>query len=384
MVTQVPFGFRKLSQEEADSGEFGPRGLRIAKVPELSPVIQNMAKQVLDGDTYEDIARKLNDENVSTGPYAQNSTWSGKRVRQILRNSLLHGERTFGRYQIKRQRTTGKKTRKFNDNPEIMIYTELAHLTPQEHERVLQEMDRRITSHPRKNKGTSTTARSRTLFPGQIVTCSWCDGLFYFAGKGMKCSKCGDPENGGCANHLQLDPEIVRQKIARVILDMIQSCPKAESALLESALQECQKLHHKENRRLEQIDSQIKKLQKELANMAKAIAEGIDLEEVRSRSEDTKERLASLEMERNAIVNDTSRPFQNCNRDNLADAFPALLDYLLKNSYDFNEIMRRVITSFAIIPMQAVDSGKPVGRAQVTFGFNAISSSTNPATYYAA
>src|SRR4051812_45109500 len=42
MVQKVRFGYRKLTEQEAASGEPGPRGLRIARVPECTPVIREM------------------------------------------------------------------------------------------------------------------------------------------------------------------------------------------------------------------------------------------------------------------------------------------------------------------------------------------------------
>ncbi|MCE9531923.1 MAG: recombinase family protein, partial [Planctomycetes bacterium] len=38
MVLKVRFGYRKLSKEEAASGQFGTPGLRIAKLPEWTPI----------------------------------------------------------------------------------------------------------------------------------------------------------------------------------------------------------------------------------------------------------------------------------------------------------------------------------------------------------
>lgn len=47
MVMQVRYGYRKLSDEEAASGQFGSQGLRIAKVPECTPIIREMRERAM-------------------------------------------------------------------------------------------------------------------------------------------------------------------------------------------------------------------------------------------------------------------------------------------------------------------------------------------------
>src|SRR5581483_10189201 len=42
MVQKVRYGYRKLSKEEGDSGQFAPKGLRLARQPECTPHIQEM------------------------------------------------------------------------------------------------------------------------------------------------------------------------------------------------------------------------------------------------------------------------------------------------------------------------------------------------------
>ena len=117
MVTKIPFGYRKLSEDEAAAGDNGSAGLRMAKIDEDTPVIRGMMDRVLAGSTYESIAAWLDDQGVATGPYVKAERWNGKRVHELLRNPLLHGERVRSRDQIIRRRTDGKKIRRRNASP---------------------------------------------------------------------------------------------------------------------------------------------------------------------------------------------------------------------------------------------------------------------------
>src|SRR5262249_42599524 len=90
MVQKFRYGYRKLSQEQAASGEFGPKGLRIAKTPEATPVIRTMRQMVMDGATYTAVASWLNDEEIATGRYATKAKWTGRLVEDLLRDPILH------------------------------------------------------------------------------------------------------------------------------------------------------------------------------------------------------------------------------------------------------------------------------------------------------
>ena len=54
----------KLSKKDAASGRFGPKGLRLNKDTEVTPILHEMRRRVLRGDSYESIADWLNDEGI--------------------------------------------------------------------------------------------------------------------------------------------------------------------------------------------------------------------------------------------------------------------------------------------------------------------------------
>ena len=64
MVLKIRFGYCRRTPEEAAIGEHGLKGLRIARVSELTPIIREMRERVLRGESYETIARWLNDSEI--------------------------------------------------------------------------------------------------------------------------------------------------------------------------------------------------------------------------------------------------------------------------------------------------------------------------------
>jgi hypothetical protein len=95
MVMKIRYGYRKLTKEEADSGNFGPTGLRIAKEDGCTPVIREMMDRLLRGDQYQSIADWLNDDEVDPGPYVECGKWTGRLVADLLGDPILGGVRTF-------------------------------------------------------------------------------------------------------------------------------------------------------------------------------------------------------------------------------------------------------------------------------------------------
>jgi DNA invertase Pin-like site-specific DNA recombinase len=96
MVQKLRFGWRKLSEEQADSGQFGPVGLRMAKIAEHSPIFRAIRDQIVTQNwSGERVARWLNEQGVLPGPHAKSGKWTGVLVLKLLRCPLVSGRRTF-------------------------------------------------------------------------------------------------------------------------------------------------------------------------------------------------------------------------------------------------------------------------------------------------
>lgn len=137
MVGKIRFGYRKLSKEEAQSGVFGPVGLRIARVDDCTPIIQEMIQRYLRGDLPSAIAMWLNGRGIAPGPYVHLGMWSSRVVNDFLQDPLLCGRRTFRDVLHTQVFSTGKYRRQRNPTPETSDHPELAHITVEEHAQIL-------------------------------------------------------------------------------------------------------------------------------------------------------------------------------------------------------------------------------------------------------
>jgi DNA invertase Pin-like site-specific DNA recombinase len=183
MAMKVKYGYRKLTKEEAASGQFGPTNLRIAKIADCTPVIMEMRRRVMNGANYVAVGEWLIAEGIPPGPYVTSGKWSDKVVRDLLWDPILSGTRTFRDIVHKVIFSTGKHRRRPNpDGPETEYVPELAHMTPEEQEALWDVMDARGKGFgPPKGRDNPlyNRARSKSLFPAQHARCAICGGLMY-------------------------------------------------------------------------------------------------------------------------------------------------------------------------------------------------------------
>jgi DNA invertase Pin-like site-specific DNA recombinase len=189
MVQKVRFGYRKLTKEQAESGEFGPKGLRIAKLPETTHHLKEMVRRLLRLDSYAAIAEWANDEGITPGPYVTSGRWTGRLVKELLRDAVLSGRRRFGTNRSRLVFGTGNYRSEPNPvGPETKEYPELALLTDEEHAAVMAIFRARKDASGKGNRNGKDhplyrRPRKRSLWPGQHATCAYCGGTMYRYGK---------------------------------------------------------------------------------------------------------------------------------------------------------------------------------------------------------
>ena len=69
VVTKVKFGYRKLTDEEAASGQFGAVGLKIAKDANCTAILHEIRQRLLRKESLNEVASYLNEQKVPVGPY---------------------------------------------------------------------------------------------------------------------------------------------------------------------------------------------------------------------------------------------------------------------------------------------------------------------------
>lgn len=378
MVLKVRFGYRKLTKEEAASGQFGPKGLRKAKRPEDAPVIENLRTMVVkqrQGGAA--LVRWLEDNRIAPGPYVTSGRWTEPVVLGLLRDPILYGLRGFRR-EIHEPLFSGRggHRRRRNPSPLEKPWPELAFMTEAqwlEMNAVLDELapdgDRPSgAQHPRHGVPTS-----RSISPLQHGRCVLCGSFYYNCGAGVaKCASALGHGEQECWNHVQINLGLVREKLVDLVLAATDAHPLARQVIVENAWAEFQRARDRGSNELRQVDEQIAELTKQSENLAKAIAAGISLDSVVQQSKDLKRQLREAARRRDELLQGQADDGMPKSIEALAvDPRPALLD-LAAHSFDFSELLRRIIPRLVIYPVQALDSDQVRPRAALTLDLGVL------------
>ena len=362
MVLKVKYGYRKLSEEEAASGEFGPPGLRIAKRPECTAILREMKDRVLRGDHYEAIAEWLRDEGVENPPYARE--WSAKLVKTLLCDPILSGTRRFRNVIHRPVYRTGKHRRIRNVEPEEKHYPELAHFSPDEHEeliRVIRDREQKHRQRSGRDHPRSGQPRSRAIWPAQHARCAVCGGLMYQIGESLKCQNALGKGRIRCWNRVQVRTSIARHQVLAALIEIAEQTPELMQLLLESITAERDHLYAKNHRAVHLIDREITERQRQAGNLSAAIAQG-------GRMEVLLERLAAVHRELQFLEEQRRQEASRPTNDEPTN-FESSLFSIAETSFAFADFLRDLIPQFLIQPVQALDTPQVRPQAKLTIEF---------------
>ena len=371
MVTKVIFGYRKLTKQEADSGDFGTKGLRIAKDPKATAVIREMCNQVLSGRSYEQVAAWLNEKDIRPSHYTQRNTWNGRLVVDLLRNELLHGERLFRKYVSTMIFRSGKSRRSRNssDKVEREIYLELAHLSETEHAELLTYMDRRA-SMLRHNHGPDhplyRKPRSRTYFPRQHITCGICGSLMYPVDRDrLVCSRSREEE---CWNRVSPRESLVRTVTLDAILNHAQSYAGFEAKLLEVVKLELARLQQESGSHSNELERKLKDVANQIRLVTNAIAAS------NGALPSLLEKLRELESAKSGLASELNRAsaeredgLLSTSDEEISGRLPEILHYIASSSSEFAEAMPDLVPDICVVPVQALDTPAVYARVRIKF-----------------
>lgn len=370
MVQKIRYGYRKLTPDEAASGHFGPKDLRIAKQTECTPVIREMSQRVLRGETYAAVADWLESEGVSPGPYVLSRRWSPRIVVELLDDPILSGTRTFRDTICRPVFKTGKHKPERNSEPETEHCPDLAHITAEEHELLKAEIARRRADRKRSRSSAArrNVPRSRTFWPGQTATCGICGGPMYYSGSYLRCRNSLPRYGASCWNHVQVPVELARQRMVSWLVAHLERTPDLQSAMAAMVRRILEGTGGRHGRRQHDVAREVQTLERQAANLAAAIADGGQLQALVQKLKATEAALERARASQRKLQCHDQEKSQA--KDDVERDLPATLLNLASHSFEFADQLRRIFPSFFIQPVQQLDCGqmRPRGRLRCSPG----------------
>jgi DNA invertase Pin-like site-specific DNA recombinase len=381
MVMKVRPGYKKLSKEEAASGKFGPKGLRIMKDPEWTPIFEELCKMVVkQRKSGTRLATWLNAQSppVLTGPYAMRETWNQKLILDLLRDPILYGLRQFRKVTGQMLYRTGKSKRRKNPEPQKIHVPELAHITEaqwREMNQILDELGRKANNrqkpgpqHPRHG-----VARYNSITPLQHATCAICGDYLYIAGySAVKCKNALGHGLKQCWNRVQSTCEASRQALIDMVLEGVDRCPGTREELLEAAWRQIEAGRRRLGIETSDIEKDVQDLKTQSDRIADAIAQGGNIKSLVAKAKTIDKQLKMARKRLQENVESEKAPVLPVTREEFEiEPRPALLE-LARTSFEFSDLMRTVVPHFIIQPIQALDTGQVHARAIFTFDPGAL------------
>ena len=370
MVLKIRFGYRKLTREEAASGQFGPTDLRIAKRAECTPIIREMMQRVLRGEKYVAIAEWLNAEGIEPGPYVQSRHWTARLVVTLMDQPILSGTRTFRDTICRTVFRTGRHKSSKNAEPETEHCPSLAHLAPEEHQELRREIARRraeLMAQTDRKPARQGVPRSRSIWPGQSATCAICGGIIYYAGAHLKCSNALQRPGRGCWNHVQVPAQLTRERVVSWLVEYLDGRPALRQAIVQSVWALVEQGSDGLRRRQRDRTREIAVLERQSANLANAIAEGGQLPTLIGKLQAVEHSLQSARECQLAERQHASESDGLPSKKQIEEDLHSTLIRLASSSFQFADLLRRVFPVFIVEPIQALDTPLVRARAKLTF-----------------
>jgi hypothetical protein len=377
MVLRVRFGYRKLTKEDADSGAYGPKGLRLALVPAHTPIIRELRRLVLEERKCgAALADWLDEQGVELPPYVKAKRWKSRHVLALLRDPILAGIRQYPKVNYRPRFADGKHNRERNPSPNERRYPELAHVTPEEFDELQVGLKAVCGDACGPSAGSNNprtrVPRHKSISPLQHAACHACAAFYYPTGSGqIKCKNAFSHRPGSCWNHVQVDGERVRAAMVDVLLDVVNGFPGAPEALIDATWSELKRSRSQSARGAQELAKHIADLKRRRKRLARAIESGGRIKPLVRRLKATERLLRKAMRKRKKLTQSTGTSLPT-SREALAIEPRDVLRELGRSSYEFAALLRRIIPSLVIQPVQALDSGLVRPRAVITLDLSVL------------
>ena len=354
VVQSVIYGYVKPEGAKTDAD--------LAKDPAAQPIYEEWFERLERGEALSQIADWLNSSGVPTGSYCRSDRWTCAMVGRITRNPILKGVRQRNRKESKRFNKTGKH-KSVNAKPEDLLERNCPHLAFFEaacYDRILAKVKKRNAKYRRSQDGVpdpcANRPKKRVRYPGQTIRCGVCGRPIVFGAHGQRDRlMCSGAREYVCWNSVSLSGPLTSQRIAEAVFAGIESLEEFDSAFVQSANEEAQKLDCRRESRLRELKALIEQQEREIQRVIKFIKKGYDSPSVGEELEKLEAELQELRAENTEIERTPSEAIVIPSAEELRRLARESVRNLALESYEFATLMRSLVTDFFVFPYRSCD-----------------------------
>jgi hypothetical protein len=216
--------------------------------------------------------------------------------------------------------------------------------------------------------------RGKSVLPLQWATCAICGELMYMAGDNVVKCQCTMGRNAkSCWNHVQVACPLFREKIVDLLLMQVANYPGAQEVLLKAAWEEIDRVHSGKDQASKAIERQVQDLQAKVDRLSKAIERGQgDFDSVVDLLKPLAKQLKEAKRQREKHQRQQAAGQAPFSREDFHINPRAALLELANVSFEFADLVRKIITECKIQPVQDLDCGLVRPRAHLTLNLAAL------------
>jgi site-specific DNA recombinase len=371
-VFQAPlFGYIKPSDAKGDAD--------VRKDPSAEPIYEEWFSRLESDASYAEVADWLNQMRVPLGPSCRSKRWTGPMVRRITLNPILKGVRVRNRKMSKRVNATGRP-KMVNAAPEDLLERQCPHLAffePGRYDRLINKLTRKNAMYtvgrltgidPRKNG-----PKKRTRFPGQMIDCGICGRPYVFGGHGRTDHlMCSGARKHVCWNGSTVDGPLAAPKISAAMSALIESLDGFDPRFLSRIDEEAAKVDSARADLLRELDTKLRKNEREITNLLGFIRGGDESQSVRSELKRLEGLHEQFRLEKVAAEQASTEEIVIPPIEELRQLARESFQGLAVGSFEFATAMRRLIGRIVVLPYCLCDGASIVLRARFDISLTSL------------
>jgi site-specific DNA recombinase len=326
-----------------------------------------------------EVADFFNGKKFPVGPYCRRKEWDGKMVRRYFGNRLLAGMPGRGFKHTKKHHETGARIAVKNpDGPNYYECPHLAHVPLQELNDVnamLEKQNRNCGRTPVEGKDPlAGLPRKRSRFPGHCADCWYCGYEGVWGGNGMTGNlMCKRAREWKCWNSVGYSGALAAQKVRERIEQMLFELESSEQQFRDLVCAAGQDASGELGRRWEQLEKNEAAQARAKSNLQESLATFGPIPMVKEKMTEFQNRERELARERCELERIKKR---SLDLPQSVAELRALLekqfDNLAANSYEFADLLRKLVPEFHVYLVRLCDGGHTLPRARVTIALDGI------------
>jgi DNA invertase Pin-like site-specific DNA recombinase len=353
----------------------------LQKDPKAEPIYREWFRMLdEDGTSFSAIADWLNSKDVPVGGSCwKKEKWDCQLVGKTTRNPLLKGVRVHNERQSRRINATGKyKSEKApSDRRLVREVPHLAFFEAAYYDRVVAAVNKRNAKYSRTEDGQAdplvNRAKKRTRFPGQMIECGICGRGFVFGGHGQRDHlMCDGARAYRCWNGITVDGPLAAERISNAVFHELAALEGFDAAFLLEVEEQAKLADEGRQAKLHSLTTSITRNERELSNVLAFIRNGTNSSTLRAELEKLEREKSQLAFSLNELESQPRNDIILPTVDELRELARAAFHDLTHDSFEFAQLMRRLIPKIVVWPHRLCDGGKIVLRSRFQLHLSAF------------